>query len=153
MLEADGVVISAFEGTAEVSVIPRSACSSCSANSACGTSLVAGLLAKRSSRFSVTNSVAAEVGEQVVIGLHESSLQFAALVVYLMPLTGLMLGAMGGVYLSEHILHRPSELPSILLGFAGMGTGLILVKYFGRYAGKVGRYQAEILRVTRKEKS
>lgn len=151
MLEQDGIVISVSEGMAEVSVTPQSACGSCSAKSGCGTSLVASLFPERSSRFTVRNRLGAKTGEQVVIGLHESALQSASLVLYLIPLAGLIFGAMGGIYLSEHILRGPSELLSILLGFAGMGAGFILVKYLGQHARGLSDYQAEIIRIKKIE--
>ena len=151
MLEENGIVISISKGMAEVSVTPRSACGSCGASSGCGTSLIASLFPGRNSRFKVKNSLDAQIGEQVTIGLHESALQSASLMLYLIPLAGLIFGAMGGIYLSEHVFRSSSELLSILLGFAGMGAGFILVKYLVQHARGLGRYQAEIIRIKRIE--
>ena len=151
MLEENGIVVSISKGMAEVSVTPQSACGSCSASSGCGTSLIASLFPERNSRFKVKNSLDAQIGEQVTIGLHESALQSASLILYLIPLAGLIFGAMGGIYLSEHVFRSPSELLSILLGFAGMGAGFILVKYLVQPARGLGRYQAEIIRIKRIE--
>lgn len=151
MLEEDGIVVSVSEGMAEVRVTPRSACGSCSASNGCGTSLIASIFPERNSRFRVKNTLEARAGEQVVIGLHDSALQAASLVLYLIPLAGLILGAMSGIFLTEHVFHSPSELLSILLGFGGMGAGFVLVKYYSQHASGLGHYQAEIIRIKKVE--
>jgi len=151
MLEEDGIVVSVLEGMAEVRVTPKSACGSCSARSGCGTSLIASLFPERSSRFKVRNTLGAVTGEQVVIGLHESALQSASLMLYLIPLAGLILGAVSGVYLTERIFHSPSELLTILFGFGGMGAGFALIKYLSQHARSLGHYQAEIIRINKAE--
>ena len=69
MLEEDGVVVSISKGMAEVSVMPQSACGSCSASNGCGTSLITSLFPRRNSRFKVKNTLGAQTGEQVIIGL------------------------------------------------------------------------------------
>jgi sigma-E factor negative regulatory protein RseC len=151
MLEESGIVVSISKDMAEVSVTPQSACGNCGASGGCGTSLIASLFPERSSRFKVKNPLNAQIGEQVTIGLRESALQSASLMLYLIPLAGLIFGAMGGIYLSEHVFHSPSELLSILLGFTGLGAGFILVKYLVQYGRGLGGYQAEIIRIKRIE--
>lgn len=153
MLEENGIVISISKGMAEVSVMPQSACGSCNASSGCGTSLIASLFPERNSRFKVKNPLGAKAGEHVVIGLNESTLQTASLILYLIPLAGLIFGAMAGIYLSEHVFRNSSELLGILLGFTGMGGGFILVKYLVHFAGGAGNYQAEIIRIKKTENS
>lgn len=91
------------------------------------------------------------MGEQVVIGLHESALQSASLILYLIPLAGLIIGAMTGLYLMQQIFHSPSELLSILLGFIGMGAGFMLVQYIARHTRGAERYQAEIIHIRKIE--
>lgn len=147
MLEEDGIVVSISKGMAEVAVTPQSACGSCAARGGCGTSLVATLFPARSSRFKVRNPLGARAGEEVIIGLHESALSSASLILYLIPIAGLVFGAMTGIYLSGHVFHSSSELLSILLGFAGVGAGLVLVKYLVQHRGSSERYQAEIIRI------
>ena len=153
MLEEDGVVVSVSKGMTVVSVMPQSACGSCSASNGCGTSLVSSLFPERSSKFKVKNTLGAQTGERVVIGLNESALQSASLILYLVPLACLIFGAIAGIYLSEHVFRSPSELLSILLGFSGMGAGFILVRYLVRRGGSAGRYQAEIIRIKKIESS
>ena len=151
MLEEDGVVVSVSNGMAEVSVTPQAACGNCTASRGCGTSLIASLFPVRRSKFKVKNSLGARAGEQVIVGLHESALQSASMMLYLTPLAGLILGAMGGNYLSGHVFHSSTELPSILFGFLGMAAGLSLVSYSIRHLRGPGRYQAEIIRIKNRE--
>ena len=147
MIEEEGVVVELKGEYAEVESWQKSACGHCSARSGCGTSLVASLLGRRPRRFPAINRAGARPGDRVVIGVNAGALQAASVLMYLVPLLGLIGGSLLGTWLSRLLLATADgELPSILLGVLGMSLSLLLVRRnFGR-AGK-RRYQAVVLRV------
>lgn len=102
----------------EVITERRSACGSCAAQKGCGTSLLAAWFPQRQLRFRVHNAVGARVGDQVVVGLDEAYLQRGALLLYAVPLAGMLMGAVAGEFaLGAAGLHpEPGAIGGGLLG-------------------------------------
>ena len=148
MLREEGIVKAVNGDRAEVQTRVKSACGGCSAKNGCGTSLVASLFPQRGHNFIARNSVGAKPGDRVVIGLDESDLQLASLMIYLLPLLGLIGGALSGIYLARLLGSGDGELLSILLGAGGMAAVLLLVRARSySLAGRGERFEAEILEV------
>jgi positive regulator of sigma E activity len=84
----------------------------------------------------------------VIIGIDEAYLQASTLLLYLVPLLGLLFGALLGGYLGE----RPGspiggEPMSILLGLLGLGLGLYVTRQAaGRQNGRLAQ-AVQILRI------
>ena len=147
MLEEEGVVVGIEGDFAEVETPTRHACGSCSAKSGCGTSLLASLFPDRKRTFLARNGAGARAGDRVIIGLRESDLQIASLLLYLLPILGLIGGALAGTWLAKTLHSGDGELLSILTGIASMAAVLAWIRR-GRFAGSgEGRFQAVILRV------
>ncbi len=144
MLEEEAVVVALKGELAEVEATPRSACGACSARKGCGTSLVASFLPGRRRRFLARNPVAAQPGERVVVGFDENALQLASLLLYLVPLFGLIGGALLGRALATRLASADGELLSILLGAGGLAFALWQVRRWT--SGLEGRFRAVVLR-------
>lgn len=123
MIEQEARVTELQGDQALVAISRQSACGSCAAKSGCGTSVVASLFPQRSQQLRVTNTQGAEPGDRVVIGLPESGLQRASLLLYGVPLLGLLAGAAAGQQWGG------SELRSILGGLLGVSLGLLYVRW------------------------
>ncbi|HID45853.1 MAG TPA: hypothetical protein EYP34_08875 [Chromatiaceae bacterium] len=147
MLEEEGIVLSVTGDSAEVVAETKSACGSCSAKNGCGTSLLASMFPQRKRSFRANNPVSAKVGDRVIIGLDESAMQFASLLVYLAPLLGLIGGAILGSWLMPSLLPGSAEIGSISMGVGGFILVLLGVKKVSPRLSGNGRYQAQILRV------
>jgi sigma-E factor negative regulatory protein RseC len=148
MLREEGIVIAVKGDRAQVEARPKSACGSCSARSGCGTSLVASLFPRRGHNFIARNCVGAKPGDRVFIGLDESVLQRASLMIYLLPLLGLIGGALAGLHLARLLGSSDGELLSILLGGAGMAAVLFWIRLHSySLGGRKGRFEVEILEV------
>jgi len=147
MLEEEGIVLSVIGDIAEVVAETKSTCGSCSAKSGCGTSLLADLFPKRNRSFQANNSVSAQVGDRVIIGLDESALQLASLLVYLAPLLGLIGGALIGTRLASVLLSGVAEAASIGFGVAGFVLMLVAVSKLSPLLSSRDRYQARIIRI------
>lgn len=123
MIEQEARVTALDGDHALVTVVQQSACGSCAAKSGCGTSVVASLFPQRQQQLRVANTQQARVGDRVMVGLPEDGLQRASLLLYGVPLLGLLLGATTGQSWGG------SELHAILGGLLGASLGLWFVRW------------------------
>ena len=126
MIEQQAQVTALDGDHALVVIVRQNACGSCAAKSGCGTSVIASLFPQRQQQLRVANTVQAGAGDQVLIGLSESGLQRASLLLYGVPLLGLLAGALLGQ------LWGGSEPRSILGGLLGASLGLWIVRWRSR---------------------
>jgi sigma-E factor negative regulatory protein RseC len=146
VIEEQGTVLAVSGDLAEVACERRSACGACSVRNGCGTSLLEQLFGRRSRVLDVRNPIGARPGERVFIGIREDALVKAAVSAYLLPLLGMILGAVGGEWLSSAALPAWEQGLSILGGLAGLGAGLWGVAVLGARREGDARFQATILR-------
>lgn len=119
MVEVE-VRIARIEGdTAWVESNRASACGHCSSGAGCGTRLFASVFGARPVQIAVPNSLGIRAGELAVLGLPERLMVLGSLRLYLLPLLGLILGAILGDWLAAR-LPGFGELWSILLGLLGL---------------------------------
>lgn len=93
MIEEQGRVVAVGSGFVRVEVVRQSSCSSCTAQQGCGQHLVEKY--KPSLSFSCINAItplALRKGDRVVVGIPEGSLLKAASLIYLFPLSLMMMG-------------------------------------------------------------
>lgn len=120
--------VAAIEGDEALVVIARqTSCSGCQAKSGCGTSLVSDMFPSRQMTVRLSNSQQARVGDRVVVGLPESGLQLASLLLYGVPLLSLLVGAIGTQSLADS-LGWGAEPAAIIGGLSGMALGLYAVR-------------------------
>lgn len=145
MIEENARVIAIEGKTAWVETQRQSTCGSCSAKNSCGSSLLERFVGQRSSRLSVSLEAKVKVGDEVVLGLEESSLLRGSFAMYMMPLLLMLFVAV----ISEVLLPASwlaSETASILGGLAGLGLGLFGLKAYAKRALIDGRFRPVILR-------
>lgn len=142
MIEENGIVISVDGDLAEVETQRQGSCGSCSANGACGTSLVARYLGRKPLHLHARNRAGAAPGDRVVVGVPEDGLVMASLAAYLVPVLGLMAGGMAGAGFFPAV----GEAASTIGGFAGLGLGLLWLGRYGRAHAQDPRYRAVVLR-------
>jgi sigma-E factor negative regulatory protein RseC len=146
MIEETGRVVRVSTEFAWVETEPVTTCGGCAARSGCGTPVLARVLGRRKAPLRVVNTVAAAVGDHVVLGISESGLVRGSLAVYLAPLAGLFAGALGGYFLAQGLLAKYTEPASILGAVTGFSAGLAWLGHFSRAAARDRRYQPVILR-------
>ncbi len=136
MIEEIATVIKTEGETMSVEIQRQSSCGACSVKSGCGTNLIASLFGKRRAMLSLPNTIHARPGDRVVLGIRENDLVKGSIRLYLLPLAGLLLGALAG-----HLL-AGTELFSIAGGLLGMFAVLQGLKF---------RQVAPDIRVLRRE--
>ena len=146
MIEEPARVLSCDCGEALVQTEQRSACGGCSARAGCGTSLLAQVFGHKPARLHVANPIAAKPGERVIVGLSERGLVRASALLYLLPLAGMLLGALGGELSVQRLGLGGGESMSILGGVLGLTSGLGLARNFSRSARTNELTRAVILR-------
>lgn len=132
--------------------IQSSGCHSCSLNSGCGTSLIAQLfpnhLPKQLSLPAQTIPKPIKVGDRVLLGLQESYLYQALILLYAIPLMGLLGGAVLGAWWASYV-NQPSfvEPASILMGLLGLSVGVGYARHQSlRYTNKL-QHHMQVLQV------
>ncbi|ESQ16334.1 MAG: hypothetical protein N838_06135 [Thiohalocapsa sp. PB-PSB1] len=138
LIEERVVVIAGNSEFVEVEAQHRGACSGCGVRAACGTSLLERFLGRRPSRLRVANLIDASVGEQVIVGVPEAVLLRTAASTYLLPLIGLILGAVG----SEQFVVN-TDLTSTLIStehaslFGGVAGFVLAFQWSRSYATRI----------------
>ncbi len=145
MANTTGIVIRALgDGRAEVAADKQGGCGSCSAAHSCHTSKSAKKMTTR-----VINPVGADPGDIVVIDVSAGQLLKGMAVIYLLPVFGLLSGAVIGANVTEMV--SMSETGSALLfGGIGLGIGLGLVVTLSKLLAANEAYTPVISRIVRK---
>lgn len=144
MIEQDAVVLSVTSAIAEVEVQRSSGCGSCSARAGCGVSLLDRVLGRRAQTMLVRDELGVHPGEAVIVGMPEGALLQAAVAAYLVPLVGLLGGALlGELWLGGADVR--SAIP-LITGGIGLVFGLAVTRVVGRRLGADPRWRAVLLR-------
>ena len=107
----------------------KTTCSSCQAQTNCGTSAVAKAFNPKTQTLKLACDQPVEVGQEVKIAIGEEQLLSASLLVYLLPIVGLIVGAtLASVLMPWFALS--SELWVILAGFGTATLVMLLVKTY-----------------------
>lgn len=122
MLEARGYVVAVEPGQAWIESARQSACGSCASKGHCGTGLMGDALSGGGhvSRVMALDSIGVAVGDEVIVGLPEEGMLQASLLLYGLPLLGLV----GGMVAAQPL----GEGAAIASGVAGLLAGLALVR-------------------------
>lgn len=144
MIEENAVVISSEAGIVEVEVRRRSSCNACSARAGCGVSLLDRVLGRRPQRLLAANKLGVSEGDEVVVGLPEGLLLKAAVAAYLVPLLGLLGGAIVGDLLIG--AERGGETLPLITGLVGLMLGFLVTRLYSRRLAADPRWRAVLLR-------
>jgi len=144
MIEANARVIALEQDHLILEAEVSSACGGCAVSKGCGTSVLAKTVGRKFTRFRVRNSIAANVGEQVVIGLPEEALIRGSLAIYLLPLLAMVLFSLG----ADYVLVAEAENRDLLVAFAamlGLAAGVFLSRFYLAQEHIAAQYNPVIL--------
>lgn len=127
MVEETARVIRADNTHVWLQVERKSTCGSCSMKKGCGTSLLSEYFNRNPANIKLPNTQNAKPGDIVVLGLSESAILKGSFLVYLIPITSLLVGAVFGQWLAE-LLSGNTELFAIVGGLGGLIAGAVWSK-------------------------
>ena len=146
MITENAIVVSVEKNETWIETQRQTACGQCSANKGCGTSVLSKVIGNKLSKMKAINKINAEVGDEVVVGINESSLLKGAFMTYLLPLLYLFIFSFSGQFLADYLQIQYSEL--FVIGFAifGFYIGMKKLKNFSISISNNENYQPVILK-------
>ena len=142
MITESGRVVAVSGNTAWVQTIRQSACQSCSARSGCGQRVLAAASGGRANQVQVLNTLNANVGDNVTLGIAEQALLQASLLVYALPLLLMVAASM-----TASLLVPGSDGVAIVAAGLGLGTGFVVARLLQRRMP--GDYQPHLMKVNK----
>ncbi|WP_423839865.1 SoxR reducing system RseC family protein [Vibrio mytili] len=130
----------------DLSCEQQTSCSSCSSQKSCGTGVVTKAVGNKSLFWNLTTEQSVQVGQVVEIGFPEDSLIKSAMAVYLLPLLGLIIGAMLGHFLLLPIV-AGGEGIVILSSFVFAAGGVWIAKRLSRPLEAQSKQQVTLIRI------
>ncbi|HDJ1441279.1 TPA: SoxR-reducing system protein RseC [Serratia rubidaea] len=141
MMKEWATVVSWQQGVALLRCEPKAGCGSCKARSGCGTRALNELVPETEHQLQVQIEQPLEPGQRVEVGITEGSLLRSAMLVYLTPLLGMMLG--GGVLQLWLATDGAAALGAL---FGGVGA-FLLARKLARRLGEQDAYQPVVLQI------
>lgn len=142
MIEELAVVVDAGDGYAWVETRRRSACGACSASDGCGTATLAKIWGERRMRVRAISTWPLRPGDAVIVGLAEGALLRGSLLVYLLPISLLLAGAL----LGQAAFAGAGEEPVVLAGAVGLSLGFLAARVLSRRLRGDARFQPVVMR-------
>ena len=142
MITESGRVVAVSGNTVWVQTIRQSACQSCSARSGCGQRVLAAASGGRANQVQVLNTLNANVGDNVTLGIAEQALLQASLLVYALPLLLMVAASM-----TASLLVPGSDGVAIVAAGLGLGTGFVVARLLQRRMP--GDYQPHLMKVNK----
>lgn len=127
MIEEKAIVTGVVDDLAMIQMQRQSACSHCELSRGCGTGALGRLLGHRSRPLTISNQYNLKPGDRVVLGMPDKALLNASLLIYGLPLLGIMAGG-----LLAQWLFGKSEMVIIILATTGFAAGLVYSAYIAR---------------------
>ena len=141
MVKEEGVVTSANKSIAWIKTIRTTACDGCEAKDNCEI-----LNSKNSMHFEVKNTLNAEKGDRVVVGIQTKSLLFLTFMLYVFPVFLLLIGALTGKKLA-FILKTDQNLTSMFFGFSLFFLAVFIIKKINNRVTQNSRYKPFLVKI------
>lgn len=143
-----GQIIETSAGKARVKIERHSLCSKCTNNC----HLAGDNHEREEFEIIVDNVIGAREGQLVKLEMSEESLVVASLIIYLIPLIGVILGYFIGVFFAPLVSLENKESSGIIGSVFFLLLSFLLVRYFDRIMGKQTRYQPQLIEIVDNKK-
>lgn len=141
MIKEWATVISWQQGVAQLRCEQHSGCGSCHSRSSCGTSILNKMAPESAQQLDVVSTQPLVPGQRVEVGITEASLIRSALLVYMLPLVGLI----GCAAIMQGWFN--TDLAAAFGGLVGGTGGFMLARFYAQKLGDKRQYQPVILQI------
>jgi sigma-E factor negative regulatory protein RseC len=122
----------------------QSSCASCAVNQSCGTSVLSKVVGRKFTQLQAENNIGAKVGDTVIVGIAEDALLKGSLVMYVIPIIGMLVFALVADYLLMEMRHR--DLVVAISGLTGLAFGSLLARLYFQRQSNVRLFLPVVLR-------
>lgn len=141
MMKEWATVVSWQQGVALLRCEPKAGCGSCTARSGCGARALNELIPESEHHLQVQIEQPLEPGQRVEVGIAESSLLRSAMLVYMTPLFGVILG--GGLLQ----WWQGSDAAALLGAVIGGSAAFLVARLLAARLGEQADYQPVVLQI------
>ncbi len=137
-----GQIVKVFNQTVQIRIEQQQDCSACGVKSSCHTN------SKNVKERFVTalDPFGLAVGQRVKINLEPKHLVMASIIIFALPLLGLLLGVFSGTFMAKMNGYNDYlDLYSIVGGFLGMGTVMIGLRVYNKKLEKSNKYYPTVV--------
>lgn len=145
MIEERGKVVDLRPDWALIEILRQTACGRCAAQSGCGTGALGKFFTRKPVQLWVRQSSALEIGQHVILGIHEKALLSSSFVTYFIPLLSLFAGALLGKWCAEALSLNGESLP-VLFAIMGFVLSLLWLRRLSNRLQSNSDFQPVILR-------
>ncbi len=136
----------AAPGIATLEIMRKTACGLCGQTRGCGNSLWGKIFSHQSKPFKAINRIHAKVGDGVIVGINEQVVLRSALLLYALPLTTMMTGALlSSIFVANTA--SGADLYAVIGAIIGLVLGFAWVKSHTASAQYSTQNQPVILRL------
>lgn len=146
MIEQQGQVVAVDGNQASVRLGGRSGCAACEAGKGCGAGVFGQLLRRKPVQMKFANTIEAECGQAVIVGMPEAVLLRLVTRFYLAPLLAGLVGGVAAYFLASRFGATTLVLDLVTLGAAILAGGLVLKS---KRAGKAEFSEASAVHLLR----
>ncbi|QVL45307.1 MAG: SoxR reducing system RseC family protein [Methylophilaceae bacterium] len=126
--------------TATIEVVRKTACGLCGQTQGCGNAFWGKLFAHKASSFKAQNTINAQVGQTVIVGIDESAVMKSALVLYLVPLVTMLFGAiLAGQMVDGDIGAIVGAVIGLIVGYFWIKAHIAGREYYQQHQPKILR--------------
>ena len=132
-----GEVVKIFNRTVEIRVNPTENCGTCGVKDSCHT----GPRLSTDRLVTALDPFGLKVGQRVKINLEPKNLVKASIIVFVLPLLGLLLGAVVGSFATRTAGYWDYlDLGAVIGGFAGIGISVLGLRSYNKKLEKTNQY-------------
>jgi len=143
-MQEEGVVRSLQGGLAQVESVQTEACACCGARGACHA-----LGGEKTRIVTALNEAGAQVGDRVVLNMPRKAVMGASFLVYIVPVLGLLLGAVLGNIYAPNWGWEPQS-GAVVLGLGGLAVAWLAISGIAKKLTRNSNFTVRIVRVLEK---
>lgn len=146
MATETGIVTKLKSKEAWVTTTRTGACEACAAKGSCRT-----LGGGKEMEVEAINTVGARVGDTVIIGFETSSLLKISFLLYIVPVFGMIVGAVIGLKLAL-FYHYDESMFSAIFAFLFFFSSIPIIRSTGKKLAKKNEYRPKIIRIIQRQR-